>query len=194
MIELFATTFFSSIPDGLLADATPDGPVVTFLQSVVALLKAAWGVVSATFFLLLPYLGLICWVGYWLLAVNWTKLYELLFKKGAIVSFSLLIIFWVLVWCTVSPPADGYHDWFGFKVGNVVGKLVYVVGLTSLAFICGSVQLSGAVNRFIDFSDELEAERLAAAGHDHGHHGHDDHGHGHDHGGHDHHAPAAAHH
>lgn len=193
MNELLSNSLFSSLVDGLLADATADGPVVTLLKSIVALLSAAWGVVSATFFLLLPYLGLICWVGYWLLAVNWTKLYELLFKKGAIVSFSLLIIFWVLVWCTVSPPADGYHDWFGFKVGNVVGKMVYVVGLTSLAFICGSVQLSGAVNRFIDFSDELEAERLAAAGHDHGHHGHDDHGHGHDHGGHDHHAPAAHH-
>lgn len=189
MTELIATTFLSSIPDGLLADAAPDGPVVTLLKSLVALLHAAFSVVSATFFLLLPYLGLICWVGYWLLAVNWTKLYELLFKKGAIVSFSLLIIFWVLVWCTVSPPADGYHDWFGFKVGNVVGKLVYVVGLTSLAFICGSVQLSGAVNRFIDFSDELATEALDAAGHDHGHHGHDDHGHGDGHS-----APVAAHH
>lgn len=195
MTEFIATTFISSLPDALLADASPDGPIVVLLKSLVNLLHAAFDVVSAAFFFLLPYLGLICWVGYWLLAVNWTKLYELFFKKGAIVSFGLLIALWLIVWCTVSPPADGYHDWFGFKVGNVVGKLVYVVGLVSLAFICGSIQLSGAVNRFIDFSGELEAEaNLASGGHGHGGHGHDDHGYSHDDAGHGHHSPAVAHH
>ena len=80
MTELIATSFIS-LPEALLADASPDGPIVVLLKSLVNLLHAAFDVVSATFFFLLPYLGLICWVGYWLLAVNWTKLYELLFKK-----------------------------------------------------------------------------------------------------------------
>ncbi len=161
--------------------AISDHPLLALKDSLINLLVAAYEVVKATFLFLLPYFGLICWVAYWLFAVNWTKLYELLFKKGAVISLSLLVLFWIFVWCTVSPPADGYHEWFGFKVGNAVGKTVYVVALMSLAFICGSFQLSGAVNRYIDFSDELEPVDDG-----HGHHGHD-HSHGHDdHGDHSH--------
>jgi len=122
-----------------------------------------------------PWIPLFAWIAFWAIAVDWTKLYPLLMRKAAIVGVLLIAFIAILVWSVVAPPADGVHHLFGLNVHNFTAKTVYVTALMVIAFLCGSVQLSGACASLTHF----EEPALADAHDDHGH-GHDDHGHGHD--------------
>lgn len=167
--------------------------MLEIFQSLLNLFVAVFDVVKALFFFLLPYIALISWVAYWLLAVNWVKLYEVLFKKGGIIGFALICFMTILIWGLIAPPAGGFHSFMGMHVSNFIAKTVYVSSLVVIIFMCGSVQLSGALNSICKFDDPAPEDEHG--GHGHGGHGHDSHGHdshGHDahaadsHGGHGH--------
>lgn len=142
------------------------------LISLSDLLVAAWSLLKAVSGLLLPWFPLAVWIGFWLCAVNWTKLREVLVAKGGLLGVLLMGAVWVLIWGFVAPPESGSHFILGLTVSNFVGKLVYVTALFCLMFLCGSVQLSGCCNQWC----EVTMPDPHAHG-DHGHGGHDAHGH-----------------
>ena len=101
-------------------------------------------IVTSLFSIALPWAPLALWVAFWLLAVDWSKLYPIM-RKGGWVGFLLLAFVMIMVWGAVAPPVSGSHSLFGLKVSNYVGKTVYVTMLFSIIQVCGSVQLSGVV-------------------------------------------------
>jgi hypothetical protein len=129
--------------------------------------------------IILPWLPLVAWLGFWLFAVNWTKLRVQLTQGGGWIGLLLIAIVWILVWGVVSPPVSGSYDLFGLRIGNFVGKTVYVTSLYCLMLLAGAAQLSGAFANCCQFAEP--------ASDDHGHGGHDNRGHGgHEAGGHGH--------
>ena len=148
------------------------------LVSLSDLVVAAWGLLKAVSGLLLPWFPLAVWIGFWLCAVNWNKLREVLVSKGGLLGVLLIGAIWVLIWGVVAPPASGSHHLFGLTLSNFVGKLVYVTALFCLMFLCGSVQLSGCCQQW--------CEVTMPDPHAHGYHGHGGHGH-------DAHSPATGH-
>ena len=143
------------------------------LTSLQSLLAASWEVVIALLVLILPWMPLLAWVAFWLLAVNWVKLRDVMLRGGWI-GVVLMGLVMVLVWSLVAPPASGSHHLFGLNVSNFVGKTVYVTALLTILFLCGSVQLSGACGTLAQFPEVSPDDE----GHGHEGDGHDD---GHDH-------------
>ena len=143
------------------------------LTNLQNLLAAGWDVVISLLVLVLPWTPLLAWVAFWLLAVNWVKLREVMLRGGWI-GVVLIGLVMVLVWSLVAPPVSGSHHLFGLNVSNFVGKTVYVTALLTIMFLCGSVQLSGACGTLAQFPEESPDHE------DHGHGG-NEHGDGHDH-------------
>jgi hypothetical protein len=166
--------------------------MLELIANLQTLLVASWNVIISLLALVLPWTPLIAWVAFWLLAVNWVKLRDVMIQGGWI-GVVLIGLMMVLIWGVVAPPPSGTHHLFGLNVSNFVGKTVYVTSLLTIMFLCGSVQLSGACGSLAQFPEEV-ADDHHGHGHD-DHHGHDHHGmdhhadHGHDHG----HAHPAAH-
>jgi len=160
-------------------------------SSLVNVLWSLLDVVVNLVRVILPWLPLLAWVGFWTFAVNWAKAFPIL-RRGGFIGILLLMFVTVIVWGAVAPPANGKHLMLGLSVSNHAGKFIYVTMLTCIALLCGSAQLSGAFGRLTEFPAEP-----AEDDHGHGHdgHGHDDDGHGHDdgHTGHDHGHVAHAH-
>ena len=138
------------------------------LTNAVALLGAVWHLVISILQLVLPWTPLIAWLAFWLYAVNWVKLREVLAQGGWIGVLAIGFMM-VLIWGVIAPPSTGAHYLFGLTLSNFVGKTVYVTTLLTIMFLCGSVQLSGACGNWATFPEP-------AADDDHGH-GHDSHGH-----------------
>lgn len=155
-------------------------------SSLVDVLWSLLNVVVNLARVILPWLSLLAWIGFWTFAVNWAKALPVL-RKGGMVGVILLMFVAVLVWGAMAPPIDGRHMMLGLSVSNYAGKFIYVTMLTCIALLCGSAQLSGAFGRICEFADEPAED-------DHGH-DHDGHGPGDDdrHGGHDHSHIAHAH-
>ena len=123
---------------------------------------------------LLPLLPLALWIVFWLFAVNWVKLRQMLLSGGWI-GLLLLGLVMVLVWGCVAPPPAGSHNFLGLTLSNFVGKTVLVTGLISIMLLCGSVQLSGICGSWCRFEEETPEDELHAAVHGHsaaGHGGH----------------------
>ncbi len=150
--------------------------MVELIRNLQELLFASWNVVISLLVLLAPWTPLIAWVAFWLLAVNWVKLREVMIQGGWI-GVVLLGIMMILVWGMVAPPLAGAHHLFGLHVSNFVGKTVYVTALLTIMFLCGSVQLSGACGDCALFPEDVPE-------HGHGDHAHGSHGgpdsHGHE--------------
>jgi len=118
--------------------------------------------------------ALAAWIGFWLFAVNWVKLYEIL-RAGAWIGVFLIGALAILVWGTVAPPPGGFHYILGMALSNYVGKTVFVVELIVIMRLCAAVQLSGVCASWCQFQEGEAAEQLAhASQHGHG----DNHGHG----------------
>jgi hypothetical protein len=145
------------------------------INSLAKLLSAGWEVVISVLFLAVPWAPLIAWVAFWLLAVNWEKLYPVLAKGGA-VGVVLIGLMMILVWGLIAPPQEGVHNMLGLHPSNFVGKTVYVTMLLTIMALCGSVQLSGACGSLVSFPEEVPDDHgHESDGHDHGHAGHDGH-------------------
>ena len=143
------------------------------LVSLSDLVVAAWSLLKAVSGLLLPWIPLAVWIGFWLCAVNWNKLREVLVSKGGLLGVLLIGAIWVLIWGVVAPPESGSHYLFGLTLSNFVGKLVYVTALFCLMFLCGSVQLSGCCQQWCEVT---MPDPHAHGDHGHGGHGPDAHG------------------
>ena len=143
------------------------------LFSLKELFVAGADVLASLVFLVLPLLPLAAWIGFWLFAVNWVKLRQVLLAGGWL-GLVLVGVVMVLVWGTVSPPAGGAHNLLGLSLSNYVGKTVLVTGLICIMLLCGSVQLSGFCSSWCRFEEDAAKEEVHAAqhGHDHGHGGH----------------------
>lgn len=152
-------------------------------SSLINVLWSLLDVVVNLVRVILPWLPLLAWIGFWTFAVNWAKAFPIL-RRGGFIGILLLMFVTVIVWGAVAPPVNGKHLMLGLSVSNYAGKFIYVTMLTCIALLCGSAQLSGAFGRLGEFPDEPAED-------DHGHsdhgHGHDGHGHGHNdgHSGHD---------
>lgn len=140
--------------------------VIELFQSLVNVFWSLLDVVVALVKVVLPWLPLLAWIGYWSLAVNWAKSFDIL-RRGGFIGVLLLMFVAVIVWGAVAPPVDGVHTLFGLTVSNYAGKFIYVTMLTCIALLCGSVQMSGTFGSLIDFSseDQVEDEHVAHAHH-----------------------------
>lgn len=157
-------------------------------DALVQLFDALLALVVSLGSLIVPWLPLLAWIAFWLFAVNWVKLRQILLRGGW-VGLVLIGLMAIMVWGVVAPPVGDSHYLFGLRVSNFVGKTIYVTTLACIMLLCGAVQLSGLFAGCCDFT---HFESPADDDHGHGDHGHGDHGHD-AHG--DHHAPAAvAHH
>lgn len=152
--------------------------VLNLLESLVNVFWSVLDVVRALVLVVLPWLPLLAWVGFWAFAVNWAKTLPIILR-GGFLGVLLLMLATVLVWAAVAPPPDGNHMLFGLAVSNHVGKFVYVTILACIAFLCGSAQLAGTFGCCAVFADEPEQDDHGHGGHGDSHGHHDDHGHGH---------------
>ncbi len=148
------------------------------------LVVAVWSLLRAVVNLALPWFPLAVWIGFWLCAVNWVKLRDVLINKGGLLGVLLIGAVWVLIWGVVAPPTDGSHFILGLTVSNYVGKLVYVTALFVLMFLCGSVQLSGCCQQWCEVEmPDPHAHSGHGQEHDahetHESHGQSNHGHAH---------------
>lgn len=130
--------------------------ILQLLDSILQLFVVLWDIVFALAVVLLQYAPLIAWVAFWLLAVNWVRFREVLVAGGWI-GVVLIGFVMVLIWGLVAPPDGGYHNFLGLKPSNFYGKMIYVTGLYVIMFLCGSVQLSGAVRGLTSFPEEDES-------------------------------------
>jgi len=132
---------------------------IELLDALIAILQAVWEFFIVSVSVLMPWTPLIAWLCFWLFAVNWTKLRQVMLQGGWIAVFLIGVVM-ILIWGTLAPPPDGYHHMFGLNISNFVGKTVYVTGLFCLMFMCGSVQLSGCCANCCNFGDDeaVEAE------------------------------------
>lgn len=124
---------------------------------LVTLLAALWGIFVSLVSLVVPWTPLAAWIIFWLFAVNWVKLREIILQGGWI-PVVLIGLVMVLVWGTIAPPPGGTHELFGLSVSNYVGKFVYVTILFCIMFLCGAVQLAGFLPGCCPFEEEAEAE------------------------------------
>lgn len=147
------------------------------LVNLQHLLFDGWEVLISVLLLVLPWTPLIAWIAFWLLAVNWKKLYPVLAQGGAVGVF-LIGMMMILIWGLIAPPPDGVHRLLGLHTANFVGKTVYVTMLLTIAALCGSIQLSGSLGTLTWFAKDDEQPH-ETSGHGHGDHGHDADG-GHD--------------
>ena len=121
--------------------------------SLVSVFRSLVDVVVNLVRVVLPWLPLLGWVGFWTFAVNWSKAFPIL-RRGGFIGILLLMFVAVLVWGAVAPPASGKHFMVGLSVSNYFGKFIYVTILSCIALLCGSAQLSGAFGRLGEFPDE----------------------------------------
>lgn len=136
------------------------------VDSLQNLLVAGWAVVVSVLGLVVPWTPLIAWVAFWLLAVNWEKLYPVLAKGGAIGVF-LIGLMMILVWGLIAPPEGGVHHLFGLEPTNFAGKTIYVTMLFLIMALCGSVQLSGACGKLVRFPEPEQDHHAGGHGDDH---------------------------
>jgi len=134
------------------------------LNSIWNVFESFAGLLLALIAFIAPWAPLICWIAFWLFAVNWKQLYPIL-MRGGLVGVVLTAFMAVLVWSAVSPPPGGVHHLYGLEVSNGVGKFVYVTSLTVIAWLCGSVQLSGSVDHLCQFAAEEDGETANSHGH-----------------------------
>lgn len=134
-------------------------------DSILNLIVAIWNVVRDVFVLVLPWTPLVAWVAFWLLAVDWVK-FRAVLVKGGLIGVILIGLMMIMIWGLIAPPDGDTHHIFGLSLSNFVGKTVYVSGLFSIMFLCGSAQLSGACSSLVCFNEEDEpAEQNHAAAH-----------------------------
>jgi uncharacterized membrane protein YuzA (DUF378 family) len=124
------------------------------------LFEALWNVILAVVGLaaalattIAPWWPLIAWIAFWLLAVNWRRLYPVI-SSGGFIGLLLLWFTMILVWGVVSPPEGGTHHILGLHVSNFFGKMIYVTGLYVITALCGVTQLSGACDRCLRFEED----------------------------------------
>jgi len=143
----------------------PMAESVGLWDNLVSLFLALWGVLVSLAALVAPWTPLAAWIIFWLFAVNWERLREVMVQGGWI-PVVLIGFVMVLVWGTIAPPAGGAHHLLGLKVSNYVGKFIYVTVLLCIMFLCGAVQLAGFLPACCRFEQSEAAAESQAVPHD----------------------------
>ncbi len=107
---------------------------------------------------------LIVWVAWWLLAVNWRRLWPVL-AEGGWAPLVLFVLLGAFAWSRVAP--DEWYLTPGAVVPNFWWQLLAVALLAASALFCGWLQ--GVMGR-VPPEISLEPPAAPAHGHDHGHH------------------------
>lgn len=104
----------------------------------------------------------IAWVAWWLLGVNWNRLWPVL-RQGGWMPLVLLMIGTALAWSQIAP---GTGLFLGFlAVPNFWWQLGWVIALVLTALFCGWLQ------GVLDWAPaEINLDPPAAADHGHAHH------------------------
>ncbi|MEZ5943526.1 MAG: hypothetical protein R3C18_19190 [Planctomycetaceae bacterium] len=133
------------------------------LNAIWQLIVALGALLSALLHTAVPWLPLVAWIAFWLLAVNWSKLYPVLDRDRlagvlplGLIGILLIGFLAILTWGVIAPPDGGVYNIFGLQLSNFVGKTVYVTGLFVIAAMCASVQLSGFVKPWCLFDEPEE--------------------------------------
>ncbi len=119
------------------------------LSSFIEMVVSVWNFLTALVAQIAPWTPLIAWICFWLFAVNWVRLRDVMLKGGGI-AVVLIGLVMVLIWGSASPDS---HFFFGHEISNFVGKTVYVTVLFCIMFLCGSVQLSGCCAQCCNFEE-----------------------------------------
>ena len=123
--------------------------------------------VSALAAILLPWTPLAAWLGFWLFAVDWVRLREILIVRSGWIGLVLIGAVMVLVWGVAAPESVEPADFFGLRVSHFVERTVYVTGLFCLMFLAGALQLSGCCASCCHFEEPAPDEEAHGIG---GHH------------------------
>jgi hypothetical protein len=150
----------------LLADSSA-GPQLW--DNILNLLASLWGIAVSLVELAAPWTPLLAWIVFWLFAVNWVKLRQVMIRGGWI-GVVLIGLVMVLVWGSVAPPSGQTHHIFGLTLSNYVGKTVYVTVLFCIMFLCGSVQLAGFAPACCQFPEEEPEPTHGSPDHGAAHH------------------------
>ena len=126
----------------VMADAGPLQSIIEALgQILFGVQQIVVAVVSVVF--TAPVLPVLCWSAFWLFAVDWTRLRQIMLKGGWL-AVLLIGFVMVVVWQQIVPEAQSVVE---LEVSGYIEKLVYVAALLSLMFVCGAVQLTGCCSR-----------------------------------------------
>ncbi len=112
------------------------GQIIFSLQQIISSI--------ASVVLTAPVFPVLCWTVFWLLAVDWVRLRQILLKGGWL-GVMLIGFVMVVVWQQISPGSQAV---LGLELDGYIEKLVYVTALLSLMFVCGAVQLTGCCSRW----------------------------------------------
>ena len=111
------------------------GQILLGLKQILTVV--ATGIFSA------PVLPVLVWALFWLFAVDWTRLRQIILKGGWL-GVILVGVVMVIIWQQIVPEADVV---LGLKVNGYIEKMVYVTALLTVMFVCGAVQLTGCCAR-----------------------------------------------
>ena len=127
----------------VMADAGPLDSIVEALGQIIFGLQQIVSSIASVV-LTAPVLPVLCWTVFWLLAVDWIQLRQILLKGGWL-GIMLVGFVMVIVWQQISPGSQAV---LGLELNGYIEKLVYVTALLSLMFVCGAVQLTGCCTRW----------------------------------------------
>ena len=136
----------------VMADAGPLDSIVEALGQIIFGLQQIVSSIASVV-LTAPVLPVLCWTVFWLLAVDWIQLRQILLKGGWL-GIMLVGFVMVIVWQQISPGSQAV---LGLELNGYIEKLVYVTALLSLMFVCGAVQLTGCCTRWCA-AEVVEAE------------------------------------
>ncbi|MEC7556661.1 MAG: hypothetical protein VYA32_05750 [Planctomycetota bacterium] len=126
-----------------MADAGPLDSIVEALGQIIFGLQQIVSSIASVI-LTAPVLPVLCWTVFWLFAVDWIQLRQILLKGGWM-GIMLVGFVMVIVWQQISPGSQAV---LGLELNGYIEKLVYVTALLSLMFVCGAVQLTGCCTRW----------------------------------------------
>ena len=122
------------------------GPLESIVEALGQIIFGLQLIVSsiASVVLTAPVLPVLCWTVFWLFAVDWVQLRQILLKGGWL-GIMLVGFVMVVVWQQISPGSQAV---LGLELNGYIEKMVYVTALLSLMFVCGAVQLTGCCTRW----------------------------------------------
>lgn len=124
--------------------------MIELLNSLQELVFAVWNVITAIGQLAINHWFLLAWIAYFLFAVHWAKAFDV-FSKGGWVAASLVSVAVISLLSTVSNIGSSQTAVFGWKVNSVAGTVASSMVYLAIAFVCGSIQMSGLPGKVLDW-------------------------------------------
>ena len=137
-----------------VTELAPLGNLIDAVGQILLGLKQILTVVASEVFSA-PVLPVLVWSLFWLFAVDWTRLRQIILKGGWL-GVVLVGVVMVVVWQQIVPEAEVVLN---LEVNGYIEKMVYVTALFSVMFVCGAIQLTGCCRRCCPVpTTELETE------------------------------------